>query len=90
MADDGDALAGLDGEGDVLEHPGGAGVGRPLRGRRETAVVDGGGGVREPDVLELDPAGRIRREVLGVFGVADVGLGVEESEDALGGRHGAL
>src|SRR5690606_21303012 len=106
VADDGDALAGFDGEGDVLEHPGGTGigragrggVGRPLRGRRETAVFDGGsrrrwrgagggafraaggaafgggegglallaadgtvasvggGRVREPNVLELDPA----------------------------------
>src|SRR5690606_9981728 len=130
MTHHGHAFSRFDREGDVFEHPGGAGVGRawrggvgrPLRGRRETAVFDGGsrrrwrgagggafraaggaafgggegglallaadgtvasvggGRVREPNVLELDPARAVGREVERVLRVANVRLGVEEPE----------
>src|SRR5690606_4173214 len=55
-----------------------------------TVASVGGGRVREPNVLELDPARAVGREVERVLRVANVRLGVEEPEDALGGRHRAL
>ena len=58
-----------------------------LCGERLELLV-GEGLVGEPDVAELDAAGAVAGD--GVRGRDDLGLGVEQLEDALAGGHGGL
>ena len=96
VADDGDGLAGLDGEGDVFENPLDVGEMRQVcasgwRRRRDATAACCSGVeflIGEPDVAEFDAVDAVARDGMG--GLDDLRRGVEQLEDALAGGHGGL
>ena len=96
VTDDGDGLAGLDGEGDVFQDPLDVGEsGEFLRafGRIGDAVDEfflfrSQLLVGEPDVMELDAVRSVAGA--GIGGADDFRRGIEQLEDAFAGGHGGL
>ena len=91
VADDGGGLIGFDGEADAHEDPFDVGVAAKfgVSCGDDTRLL---GGIElligEPDVAEFDASRTVAGD--GIWGRDDLGLGVEELEDALAGGHGSL